>query len=161
MNSLSAPTVLSEFIKLLESMHFQMNSLSVPIALSECIFQGWTLIPLLRYLWLSEAESLSQGNLENFVEESGAKYAILYVSDPSRSIQYPSYRDLQRFLAESTAGNESTNSTICDEVCQIKSSLLEGILVVNFLVHFYKCSSSMTCELSCFLIPFFFCFLDE
>jgi len=95
-------------------------------------------------------------NLINSVEESGAKYAILYVSDPSRSIQYPSYRDLQRFLAESTAGNESTNSTICDEVCQIKSSLLEGILVVNFLVHFYKCSSSMTCELSCFLIPFFF-----
>ncbi|KAG5006562.1 hypothetical protein JHK82_024506 [Glycine max] len=38
--------------------------------------------------------------------------------------------DLQRFLAESTAGNESTNSTIC-EVCQLKSSLLEGILVVN------------------------------
>ncbi|KAG5118147.1 hypothetical protein JHK82_032567 [Glycine max] len=75
----------------------------------------------------SEGEVLS--NLINSVEESGAKYAILYVSDPSRSIQYPSYRDLQRFLAESTAGNESTNSTICDEVCQIKSSLLEGILV--------------------------------
>ena len=75
----------------------------------------------------SEGEVLS--NLINSVEESGAKYAILYVSDPSRSIQYPSYRDLQRFLAESTAGNESTNSTICDEVCQLKSSLLEGILV--------------------------------
>ncbi|KAL5129738.1 hypothetical protein HKD37_12G032983 [Glycine soja] len=75
----------------------------------------------------SEGEVLS--NLINSVEESGAKYAILYVSDPSRSIQYPSYRDLQRFLAESTAGNESANSTICDEVCQIKSSLLEGILV--------------------------------
>ncbi|KAG4393587.1 hypothetical protein GLYMA_03G121400v4 [Glycine max] len=37
--------------------------------------------------------------------------------------------DMQRFLAESTVGNESTNSTICDEVCQLKSSLLEGILV--------------------------------
>ncbi|KAG5116909.1 hypothetical protein JHK84_043022 [Glycine max] len=37
-------------------------------------------------------------------------------------------RDLQRFLAESIAGNESTNSTICDEVCQLKSSLIEEIL---------------------------------
>ncbi|KAK7404314.1 hypothetical protein VNO78_05107 [Psophocarpus tetragonolobus] len=75
----------------------------------------------------SEGEVLSK--LISSVEESGAKYAVLYVSDPSRSIQYPSYRELQRFLAESTTGNESTNSTICDEVCQIKSSLLEGIFV--------------------------------
>ncbi|RDX73241.1 hypothetical protein CR513_47182, partial [Mucuna pruriens] len=76
----------------------------------------------------SEGELLSK--LISSLEESGAKYAVLYVSDPSRSIQYPSYRELQRFLAESTTGNESTNSTtFCDEVCQIKSSLLEGILV--------------------------------
>jgi len=74
------------------------------------------------------------------VEESGAKYAVLYVSDLSRSIQYPSYRDLQRFLAESTTGNGSTNSTACDGVCQLKSSLLEGLLVVSFFAHFYKCS---------------------
>jgi len=71
------------------------------------------------------------------VEESGAKYAVLYVSDISRSIQYPSYRDLQRFLAESTTGNGSTNSTACDGVCQLKSSLLEGLLVVSFFAHFY------------------------
>lgn len=69
----------------------------------------------------------------NSVEESGAKYAVLYVSDPSRSIRYPSYRELQRFLEESA---ESTNSTACDKVCQLKSSLLEGIFVVSFFVHF-------------------------
>ncbi|CAJ1934004.1 unnamed protein product [Sphenostylis stenocarpa] len=72
----------------------------------------------------SEGEVLS--NVISSVEESGAKYAVLYVSDPSRSIQYPSYRDLQRFLAESTESNKSTS---CDEVCLLKSSLLEGILV--------------------------------
>lgn len=75
----------------------------------------------------SEGEVLSE--LISSVEESGAKYAVLYVSDISRSIQYPSYRDLQRFLAESTTGNGSTNSTACDGVCQLKSSLLEGLLV--------------------------------
>ncbi|XP_047182833.1 uncharacterized protein LOC124849034 [Vigna umbellata] len=72
----------------------------------------------------SEGEVLSK--VISSVEESGAKYAVLYVSDPSRSIRYPSYRDLQRFLEESA---ESTNSTACDEVCQLKSSLLEGIFV--------------------------------
>ncbi|XP_004505646.1 uncharacterized protein [Cicer arietinum] len=75
----------------------------------------------------SEGEILSE--LISSVEESGAKYAVLYVSDISRSIQYPSYRDLQRFLAESATGNGSTNFTGCDGVCQIKSSLLEGLLV--------------------------------
>lgn len=59
------------------------------------------------------------------VEQSGAKYAALYVSDPYR---YPSYHELRRFLAES-AGNGSDNATSCNEVCQIKSSLLEGVLV--------------------------------
>lgn len=66
------------------------------------------------------------------VEQSGSNYAVLYVSDPFRSIQYPSHRELERFLAESTFGNGSANSTICDEVCQIKSSLLEGLLVVSY-----------------------------
>ncbi|CAK9144890.1 unnamed protein product [Ilex paraguariensis] len=69
--------------------------------------------------------------LINSVEQSGAKYSVLYVSDPFRSIRYPSYRKLERFLAEGTLGNGSANSTTCDEVCQIKSSLLEGILVVS------------------------------
>lgn len=73
------------------------------------------------------------------VEESGAKYTVLYVSDPFRSIQYPSYRELARFLAEAGL-NGSEDSTICDEVCQIKSSLLEGVLVVSFFAPYYMCS---------------------
>ncbi|KAK2433312.1 2-C-methyl-D-erythritol 4-phosphate cytidylyltransferase [Trifolium repens] len=75
----------------------------------------------------SEGEVLSE--LISSVEETGAKYAVLYVSDLSRSIQYPSYRELQRFLAESATGNSSINSTACDGVCQLKSSLLEGLFV--------------------------------
>ncbi|GLT39394.1 hypothetical protein SLA2020_135870 [Shorea laevis] len=74
-----------------------------------------------------ESEIMSE--VINTVEQSGAKYAALYVSNPFRSISYRSYRELERFLAESVAGNGSTNSTSCDEVCQIKSSLLEGVLV--------------------------------
>ncbi|OAY54577.1 uncharacterized protein LOC110611857 [Manihot esculenta] len=73
----------------------------------------------------SESQILSE--LISSVESLGAKYEVLYLSDPFRSIQYPSRRELERFLAEGTAG--SLNSTICDEVCQIKSSLLEGVLV--------------------------------
>ncbi|XWS71072.1 hypothetical protein CRYUN_Cryun03dG0105600 [Craigia yunnanensis] len=63
------------------------------------------------------------------VEQSRAKYAALYVSNPFKSFQQPGYREFERFLAEHTAGNASANSTGCDEVCKIKSSLLEGVLV--------------------------------
>ncbi|XP_022849142.1 uncharacterized protein LOC111371405 [Olea europaea var. sylvestris] len=77
----------------------------------------------------SEGQILSE--LLNSVEQMGAKYTALYVSDPFKSIMYPSHRELERFLAESTFGNGSSNSTVCDGVCQIKSSLLEGILVVS------------------------------
>ncbi|KAG8387402.1 hypothetical protein BUALT_Bualt02G0017800 [Buddleja alternifolia] len=75
----------------------------------------------------SESSILSQ--LLNSVNQLGAKYTFLYVSVPFRSNQYLSHRGLERFLAEGTMGNGSANSTICDGVCQIKSSLLEGILV--------------------------------
>lgn len=74
-----------------------------------------------------ESEVMSE--VFNTVEKSGAKYAALYVSDPFRSILYPSYREIERFLAESTGGNASNSTTGCDEVCKIKSSLLEGLLV--------------------------------
>ncbi|XVF19151.1 hypothetical protein REPUB_Repub11eG0084400 [Reevesia pubescens] len=73
-------------------------------------------------------ESKIMNEVISSVEQSGAKYAALYVSDPFKSIHYPGYRELERFLAEST-GNASANSTSCDEVCKIKSSLLEGVLV--------------------------------
>ncbi|XWS52365.1 hypothetical protein CRYUN_Cryun11dG0063600 [Craigia yunnanensis] len=81
-------------------------------------------------------ESEIMNEVISSVEQSGAKYAALYVSNPFKSIHYPGYRELERFLAEDTAGNASPNSTGCDEVCKIKSSLLEGVLVgiVLFLI---------------------------
>ncbi|KAB1227714.1 hypothetical protein CJ030_MR1G004258 [Morella rubra] len=80
----------------------------------------------------SESEILS--DLIKSLEQSGAKYAALYVSDPLRSTQYPSREELGRFLAEGASGNQSANSTVCDGVCQIKSSLLEGLLVAIVLL---------------------------
>ena len=72
-------------------------------------------------------ESISE--LVSSVEQSGSKYAALYVSDP---YWYTSYKTLQRFLAESATGNSTVGvSTTCDELCKFKSSLLEGILVVR------------------------------
>lgn len=68
--------------------------------------------------------------LVSSLEQLEEKYSVLYVSDPFRSIQYPSTRDLERFLVESAGGNASANGT-CDGVCQVKSSLLEGLLVVS------------------------------
>ena len=68
------------------------------------------------------------------VEMLGGKYAVLYASHPFRSIQLPCHRELERFLAEGAGGNASVNSTHCDEVCQIKSSLLKGVLCVSFNV---------------------------
>ncbi|KAL6519634.1 hypothetical protein OROHE_017324 [Orobanche hederae] len=75
----------------------------------------------------SESNILSQ--LLNDANQLGMKYTVLYVSDPFRSSSYLPHRRLERFLAEGSWGNGSANSTACDGVCQIKSSLLEGILV--------------------------------
>lgn len=77
----------------------------------------------------TSGEVLSQ--LLSYVENVGAKYTALYVSDPFRSIQFPSHREVERFLAEST-GNKSVNG--CDGVCRIKSSFLEGIFVAIVLL---------------------------
>ncbi|EOY32270.1 hypothetical protein QUC31_019472 [Theobroma cacao] len=86
----------------------------------------------LKELGLKRPESEIMSEVISSVELSGTKYAALYVSDPFESIHYPAYRELERFLAEGTAGNEgndSAHSTDCDEVCKIKSSLLEGVFV--------------------------------
>jgi hypothetical protein len=112
------------------------------------LLQSYGLCQTLSYHLLNSHACIFLGEvlseLISSVEESGAKYAVLYVSDLSRSIQYPSYRELQRFLAESATGNGSTNSTACDGVCQLKSSLLEGLFVVSFFSHFYKYSELTT-----------------
>lgn len=71
----------------------------------------------------SEGKTLSA--IVNFLEKSGATYTVLYASDPYRSLPYPPHLAM-RFLAED---NTSSNSTHCEGVCQIKSSLLEGLFV--------------------------------
>lgn len=76
---------------------------------------------------LSDSSVLSQ--LLTSVNQLGAKYTALYVSNPFRSIKKVSDRGLERFLAEGTIGTEQSNATLCDEVCRIKASLLEGLLV--------------------------------
>lgn len=77
------------------------------------------------------------------MENLGAKYTALYVSDPFRSIQFPSHREVERFLAEGT-GNKSVDG--CDGVCRIKSSFLEGIFVVSCL-HLSTVQSCFYCFL--------------
>ncbi|XP_020582546.1 uncharacterized protein LOC110026092 [Phalaenopsis equestris] len=71
----------------------------------------------------SEGQVLSE--IVDLLEKSGSTYTILYASDPYRSYPYPSLSTM-RFLSES---NSSSNSTRCDGVCQLKSSLLEGLFV--------------------------------
>ena len=68
------------------------------------------------------------------LENSGAKYAVLYVSDPYNPMQYPSHQ-IGRFLAEASGKNVSGNYPLCDEVCQVKRTLLEGIMVVSTFFH--------------------------
>ncbi|RRT85996.1 hypothetical protein B296_00005008, partial [Ensete ventricosum] len=78
----------------------------------------------------SEGEVFS--DIVDLLKQSGAKYTVLYTSKPYKTLQYPAHLAL-RFLADGTQSNASNNST-CDGVCQIKSSLLEGIFVAIVLL---------------------------
>lgn len=71
----------------------------------------------------SEGQVLSE--IVDLLEKSGSTYTVLYASDPYRLYPYPSQLAM-RFLAED---NSSSNSTRCDGVCQLKSSLFEGLFV--------------------------------
>ncbi|XP_020113709.1 uncharacterized protein LOC109727910 [Ananas comosus] len=75
----------------------------------------------------SEGEILSE--LVSSLEQAGAKYAVLYASEPHNFLHFPSHLGLSRFLAEGSTHNGSSNSTKCDVVCLFKSTLLEGIFV--------------------------------
>ncbi|KAL9226516.1 hypothetical protein vseg_002322 [Gypsophila vaccaria] len=83
----------------------------------------------------------SSKNLEGHVfsemitslDNSGAKYAVLYVSDPYNPILQPSNYQIGRLLAEAS-GNASLDSIFCNGVCQIKKSLLEALFVTIVLL---------------------------
>ncbi|WRX31924.1 hypothetical protein QQP08_024411 [Theobroma cacao] len=84
----------------------------------------------LKELGLKRPESEIMSEVISSVELSGTKYAALYVSDPFESIHYPAYRELERFLAEGTAGNEgndSAHSTDCDEGIVLLLILISGL----------------------------------
>ncbi|KAG0528511.1 hypothetical protein BDA96_05G018400 [Sorghum bicolor] len=74
----------------------------------------------------SEGELLSQ--LVLLLEQSGAKYTILYASQPSGLLENPSSLPLGRYLAEKTKGTK-TGEGKCDGECLVKSTLLEGTFV--------------------------------
>jgi len=74
----------------------------------------------------SEGEMLLE--LVSVLNKSGAKYTILYASQPYVLLENPSDLPLARYLAEKT----NTTKPIlekCDVECQLKSTLLEGVFV--------------------------------
>jgi len=97
------------------------------------------------------------------LKKSGAKYTILYASQPSGLLESPSNLPLGRYLAEEQYGE-----------CLVKSTLLEGTFVVSCYLYSvsFVVSSIMKCRLMCetilhksiylvslqyCLTPFFFC----
>lgn len=76
----------------------------------------------------SEGKTLS--TLVEFLKKYSATYSVLYASDPYMFNHYHSHLAM-RSLAEH---NTSVNSTLCDGVCQLKSSLLEGLFVAIVLL---------------------------
>ncbi|KAL6871021.1 hypothetical protein ACP4OV_014869 [Aristida adscensionis] len=89
----------------------------------------------------SEGQLLSE--LVDILKKSGAKYSILYASQPSGLLENPSNLPLGRYLAEKT--NKTTKSTLgkCDGECLVKSTLLEGssvgIVLLIILISGLKC----------------------
>ncbi|KMZ65501.1 hypothetical protein ZOSMA_31G00890 [Zostera marina] len=79
---------------------------------------------------VSEGETFSV--LLNSLEQIGSKYTVLYTSDPFTPLGYG--RSLDRFLAEGSNETSMLNSTTCDGLCEIKSSLLEGLFVAIILI---------------------------
>ncbi|CAO2143116.1 unnamed protein product [Urochloa humidicola] len=74
----------------------------------------------------SEGELLSE--LVSMLKKSGAKYTILYASQPSGLLENPSNMPLGRYLAEKTNTTKAGLGK-CDGECLVKSTLLEGTFV--------------------------------
>lgn len=87
------------------------------------------------------------------LKKSGAKYTILYASQPSGLLEKPSDLPLGRYLAEKTNASKAGLGK-CDGECLVKSTLLEGTFVVS--CYLYSVSllviSILKCVLSCKMI---------
>jgi hypothetical protein len=74
----------------------------------------------------SEGELLSE--VVSVLNKSGAKYSILYASQPYGLLENTSELPLARYLAEKTNETKPILEK-CDGECQLKSTLLEGVFV--------------------------------
>uniref|UniRef100_A0ACD5YHZ9 Uncharacterized protein n=1 Tax=Avena sativa TaxID=4498 RepID=A0ACD5YHZ9_AVESA len=74
----------------------------------------------------SEGELLSE--VVSVLNKSGAKYSILYASQPYGLLEHTSELPLARYLAEKTNTTKPVLEK-CDGECQLKSTLLEGVFV--------------------------------
>ncbi|KAL5203741.1 hypothetical protein ABZP36_008612 [Zizania latifolia] len=88
----------------------------------------------------SEGELLSE--LVTLLKKSGAKYTILYASQPYGLLENPSNLPLGRYLAEKTNTTKAGLGK-CDGECMVKSTLLEGsfvgIVLLIILISGLKC----------------------
>jgi len=67
-------------------------------------------------------------DLVSVLDKSGAKYTVLYASQPYGLLVNPSDLPLARYLAEKTNTTKPVLEK-CDVECQLKSTLLEGVFV--------------------------------
>uniref|UniRef100_A0ACD5X7W1 Uncharacterized protein n=1 Tax=Avena sativa TaxID=4498 RepID=A0ACD5X7W1_AVESA len=74
-----------------------------------------------------EGELLSE--LVSVLKKSGAKYTVLYASQPRGLVENASNLPLARYLAEKTNTSTKPGLGECDGECLVKSSLLEGVFV--------------------------------
>ena len=79
------------------------------------------------------------------LKKSGAKYTILYASQPSGLPENPSNLALGRYLAEKTNTTKAGRAK-CDGECLVKSTLLEGTYILLLV------NSILKCVLSCKMI---------
>ncbi|KAM0864852.1 hypothetical protein ACQ4PT_043674 [Festuca glaucescens] len=75
----------------------------------------------------SEGELLSE--LVSLLKKSGAKYTVLYASQPYGLVENASNLPITRYLAEKTNTTTKPGLDGCDGECVVKSSLLEGVFV--------------------------------
>jgi hypothetical protein len=74
--------------------------------------------------------------LVTLLKKTGAKYTILYASQPFGLLENPSNLPLGRYLAEKTNTTKPGRGK-CDGECLVKSTLLEGSFVVSCLMDSY------------------------
>jgi hypothetical protein len=83
----------------------------------------------LTFCYPTSGELLSE--LVSELKKSGAKYTVLYASQPYDLLENASNLPLSRYLAEMTNTTTKAGLGECDGECLVKSSLLEGVFVVS------------------------------